>query len=63
MRYTETIEWLICDVCNQYVPPSSPAAIGWLKVDTMALGIVANTSKERHLCVVCRKDFDDFWGE
>lgn len=63
MRYIEKIEWLICDVCGQHGHPNDAATVGWLRVDTMALGIVANTHKERHLCIVCRKDFDDFWGE
>lgn len=63
MRYTEKIEWLMCDVCNDGVLIVSPQATGWLEIQTNAIGIVADTRKVRHLCHVCREEFDNFWGK
>ncbi len=63
MRWHERIDWITCNVCETTVSPNSCDAVGWMQVETVALGIVANTRTERHLCNDCRVLLDDFWGE
>ena len=63
MNITETIEWIVCDVCDDAQIVGDSSTIGWLQVETMAIGIVADTRMTKHLCNVCREDFDNFWGE
>lgn len=63
MKWYEKIEWITCDVCETTVSPASSDSVGWLQIETMALGIFADTRNERHLCNECCALFDDFWGE
>jgi hypothetical protein len=63
VRFTETLQWIMCDVCGETHSEGSHHTTGWLHIETMALGIVADTRQTRHLCIVCREDFDNFWGK
>ncbi len=62
-KFVETTTWTICDVCDEYEIEGSTNTVGWLQVETMALGIFVDTRKTRHLCIVCREEFDNFWGK
>lgn len=62
MIIVEKIEWLSCNRCHASYKMGHPATTGWLKVDTMAMGIVADTRVTMHLCISCKTPFEEFWG-